>query len=63
MRDALIQPSADEIKNGWTAETLTAYLQERDQANKNVIEFQPGTRELRRPRQQNSRYRVTRWRG
>lgn len=29
----LIQPTEDEKKNGWTAETLTAYIRER---NRNV---------------------------
>ena len=34
----LIEPSEDEKANGWTAETLTAYLREREQQQ---AEFKP----------------------
>ena len=29
---ALMQPTPDEVRNGWDAETLTAYLAEREKA-------------------------------
>ena len=52
---AQIEPTEDEKKNGWTAETLTAYVRERD----NVDHRKP----KERPVKTNSKYSPFRWRG
>lgn len=60
----LIEPSADEIKNGWTAESLSSYVAE--QRASQELRVDPASamnRQGRRPRRANSRYRPLRWRG
>ena len=53
----LIEPTADEIRNGWDAETLTAYVQERTAAQcSHIYERQP-----KRPTQAKG-YNPKRWR-
>jgi hypothetical protein len=59
----LIEPTADEAKNGWTAKTLTAYLaqQQASQAMRN--DWTSALRRKPRPSLANSDYRPSRWRG
>ncbi len=57
--DGLIEPTADEAKNGWTAETLTKYLQERAQAQTLTALHRPPAK----PTRANSKYSPHRWRG
>lgn len=54
----MVEPSEDEKRNGWTAETLTKYLQERRAENFTAV-FE---REPRKPKQAKG-YRPLRWRG
>jgi hypothetical protein len=56
----LVQPSADELKNGWTAETLTAYHAERFKAQSGVILFDANFRKKPKPRVANGNYRPLR---
>ena len=60
-------PPADltdaELKNGWTPETLAAYLAERARAQAGVIMFDPEYRRQPRPRWANNSYSPLRWRG
>ena len=61
---ALVEPSAEETRNGWTPETLTKYLNE--QAASASLRIDPQStfnRRARRPTQANNRYRPQRWRG
>jgi len=44
--DGLIQPTADEAKNGWTAESLTSYIRKRENAA--VSRKMPATQQARR---------------
>lgn len=55
----LIEPTDDELRNGWTAKTLTAYHAEREQARAAVISDRPPLK----PRMAKSKYRPLRWRG
>ena len=60
----LIEPSEDEKRNGWDAESLTAYMQEQ-QASQS-LRADPHSamrRQAKRPKVQNSKYRPLRWRG
>lgn len=60
----LIEPSEGEARNGWDAESLTAYVQEQ-QASAS-LRIDPGSamnRQARRPQRQNRKYRPLRWRG
>lgn len=60
----LVQPTADEARNGWTAETLTAYLQEQQaSASLRADMGSAMRRQGRRPQRQNRDYRPLRWRG
>ena len=62
-RQELIEPSAEERRNGWTAETLTAYLVERLAGQSLAVDVNSLHRRLaRRPAEQNHRYRPHRWR-
>ncbi len=54
----LVEPTEDERRNGWTTETLTIYLAERERAQSEAF-FNPPKR---RPRRANSRYSPFRWR-
>ena len=61
--DPLIEPTADERRNGWTAETLTDYVQQRERAQKGIVLFDPDYRAVKRPGRANSRYNPLRpWR-
>lgn len=58
----LIEPSPDEIQNGWTAESLTAYIREQSAAQS--LRIDPAS-QLRYtpPRIANNRYRpIHHWR-
>ncbi len=57
----LVEPTEDERRNGWTAETLTAYLAERNSAQERYIDPHDESRR-RRPNAANSRYRPHKWR-
>ena len=60
----LIEPTEDEKRNGWTAETLTQYHAERRAGQALDIDPNSLQRSLaRRPQQQNSKYSPHRWRG
>lgn len=59
----LVEPNDEERKNGWTAETLTAYLTERLAGQSLTIDVNSIQRRMgRRPSEQNHRYRPHRWR-
>ena len=57
----LIQPTEDEARNGWDAESLTAYLPERSAAQSDRL-LAIFNRRPSRPRWANSRYSPFRWR-
>ncbi len=57
----LVEPTADEARNGWTAETLTEYLAERAQEDAKLA-FRMFDRKPRRSRWANSKYSPFRWR-
>ncbi len=48
--------------NGWTEESLAAYIAEREKAQSGVIFFDPDFREQALPTVQNYRYNPFRWR-
>lgn len=59
----LIQPTEDEARNGWDAESLTAYVkEERERAQSDMISSRIFNRKPPRPRWANSRYDPLRWR-
>lgn len=59
-----VEPTPDETRNGWTKESLTKYLAERDAARTLMVDVNSITRKAaRRKSVQNHRYRVLRWRG
>lgn len=58
-----IELTEDEKKNGWTVETLTAYVAERERAQAGVILFDPEYRRKPRPKWANNFYSPLRWRG
>lgn len=61
---ALIQPTDEEARNGWTPETLTAYLNEQRAVQSLRIDPHSAlNRRARRPTRANNRYRPQRWRG
>lgn len=56
----VIQPTADDIKNGWTEETLTAYHAEQNaSAAVRIARGKPKGP----PRRTNNKYNPFRWRG
>lgn len=58
---SLVEPSEDEKRNGWTAETLTAYLAERKAATSMALE--PNSAIRRSPPQRaNGKYNPHYWR-
>jgi hypothetical protein len=53
----LVQPTAEEARNGWTAENLTAYLAERAASQAMTLDVASLLRRLQdRPREANHRY-------
>lgn len=58
----MLELTDEEKANGWTEETLAAYLEERERAQAGVIMFDPEHRKSPRPRWANNRYRPIRWR-
>jgi len=62
-RRELVQPSPEEARNGWTPESLTTYLDEREPVQAlNVDPNSLARRAARRPIEQNHRYNRHRWR-
>lgn len=60
----LIEPSDEEKRNGWTAETLTAYLNQQHAAQGVRVDIHSDERRQgRRPVMANNRYNPLRWRG
>ena len=58
----LVEPTPDEARNGWTAESLTEYL--RDQKAAQSMRMNPHSAMRKQPpRRANSKYRPLRWRG
>lgn len=59
----LLQPTEDEARNGWTPESLTAYVAEQDAAASLKIDPRSAlNRASRKPARANSRYSPFRWR-
>jgi hypothetical protein len=54
------QPTKDEARNGWTAESLAEYEAERVKAQSGVILLDPAFRKKPRPRVANGNYRPLR---
>jgi len=62
-KNEIIEPTEEEKKNGWTAETLTKYLQERHAAQNLSVDVNSLTRQVaRRKDEQNHKYNPRRWR-
>jgi hypothetical protein len=59
----LVQPTAEEARNGWTAETLTAYLAEQKAAQSLRLDPSSTLRRKAPPARANSKYRPLKWRG
>lgn len=59
----MLELTDEERANGWTEETLTAYLNERERAQAGVVMFDPDYRQPQRPRWANNRYHPHFWRG
>lgn len=57
----LVEPTEDEKRNGWTAESLTAYVRESQAAASLRIDPQSAMRKGP-PKRANSRYNAFRWR-
>ena len=58
-----VEPTDEEKRNGWTSESLTAYLAERQAGQELAVDVNSLHRRLaRRPTEQNHRYRPHRWR-
>ena len=58
---ALIEPSVEELRNGWTKETLTKYLVERNAIQSLKIDIHNPQRKIK-PSSQNHSYSPHRWR-
>ena len=58
-----IELTDEERKNGWTAETLAAYVAERERAQAGVVMFDPEYRKPQRRKWANNLYRPLYWRG
>ena len=52
----------EEKANGWTEDTLAAYLAEREKAQAGVVMFDPEYRKPQRPKWANNRYNPLHWR-
>ena len=62
-RQPLVEPTAEEARNGWTAESLTRYLAERTAGAALGVDPHSLHRKMaRRPRSQNNGYSPHRWR-
>jgi len=62
-RQQEVEPTEDERRNGWTKDTLTTYLAEREAGQSLSIDVNSLHRKLaRRPNVQNHRYNPLRWR-
>ena len=57
-----IELTDEERANGWTEETLTAYIAEREKAQAGVVMFDPEYRKPQRPKWANNRYNPLHWR-
>lgn len=63
-RQDLVEPTEDERRNGWDAESLTTYLAERAAGQELAADPNSLHRMMaRRPKAQNSKYNAHRWRG
>ncbi len=63
-RHELVEPTDEERRNGWTAETLTQYIADRAAAAELKTDPHSLHRRLaRRPTRQNHKYSPHRWRG
>lgn len=51
-----LEPTDEERQAGWTTETLTAYVKEREQAQAGIVMFNPDHRQPARPRWANNKY-------
>ena len=60
---ANVEPTDAERANGWTEETLTAYIADRERAQAGIIMFDPDYRQPQRPRWANNAYSPLKWRG
>jgi hypothetical protein len=58
---ALIEPTDEEKRNGWTAESLTKYLKDQERAQSERIDPHSEVRRVR-PTTANGRYSPFRWR-
>jgi len=59
-----VEPTEAERRNGWTAESLTRYLSERQAGQSLAVDVNSLHRRVaRRPDEQNHRYCPHRWRG
>ena len=59
----IVEPTEEEKRNGWTAETLTDYLIERNAGQSLGIDVNSLHRRIaRRPQVQNHKYNPRRWR-
>ena len=58
----LVEPTADEAKNGWTAETLTAYVAEQKAAQTLRIDPSSVLRRKALPKMAHERFSPFRWR-
>lgn len=59
----VVEPTPDELRNGWTKETLSQYLSEREAGQSLSIDVNSLTRRAaRRSDVQNHRYNPHRWR-
>jgi hypothetical protein len=60
----LVEPTPDEARNGWDAESLSSYLAEQQASQSlRVDPHSMMNRQARRPTRANNRYRPQRWRG
>ena len=57
----LVEPTEEEARNGWDAESLTGYLAGRERAQAGVIMFDSKYRRRPRSRRANSKYRPHYW--
>ena len=53
----------EERTNGWTEESLRAYVEQRERAQAGVVMFEPEYRRVPRRQWANNRYDPMRWRG
>lgn len=62
-KQQLVEPTEDEKRNGWSAESLTAYLAERLAGQSLAIDVHSlQRRNARKPMEANHKYRPLRWR-